>query len=107
MQVETTDKFSVVYILVQSKSFGKKATFRVESNQIQKTIRRKVAMTKMKEISGKTVDEATETALKEMGVVIEEIDIKVDNPGRSGIMGFGGEPAEITVTLLKSKKHKS
>ena len=38
-----------------------------------------------------------------MGVELEEIDM-VDNPGRSGIMGFGGEPAEITVTLLQSKK---
>ena len=63
-------------------------------------------MTKMKKFSGKTVDEATETALKEMGVELEEIDIKVDNPGRSGIMGFGGEPAEITVTLLKDIKTK-
>ncbi len=41
-----------------------------------------------------------------MGVELEEIDIKVDNPGRSGIMGFGGEPAEITVTLLKDIKTK-
>ena len=61
-------------------------------------------MTKMKKFSGKTVDEATEIALKEMGVELEEIDIRVDNPGRSGIMGFGGEPAEITVTLLNAEK---
>ncbi|MBL01676.1 MAG: hypothetical protein CL774_04205 [Chloroflexi bacterium] len=61
-------------------------------------------MTKMKKFSGKTVDEATEIALKEMDVELEEIDIKVDNPGRSGIMGFGGEPAEITVTLLNTEK---
>ncbi|MBC63343.1 MAG: hypothetical protein CL746_03325 [Chloroflexi bacterium] len=61
-------------------------------------------MTKMKKFSGKTVDEATEIALKEMDVELEEIDIKVDNPGRSGIMGFGGEPAEITVTLLNAEK---
>tara|TARA_Y100001936_G_scaffold202785_1_gene205531 strand:+ start:925 stop:1644 length:720 start_codon:yes stop_codon:yes gene_type:complete len=39
-----------------------------------------------------------------MDVELEEIDIKVDNPGRSGIMGFGGEPAEITVTLLNAEK---
>ena len=39
-----------------------------------------------------------------MGVELEEIDIKVDNPGRSGIMGFGGEPAEISVTLLNAEK---
>ena len=40
-----------------------------------------------------------------MGVELEEIDIRVDNPGRSGIMGFGGEPAEITVTLLNDEKN--
>ena len=62
-------------------------------------------MTKMKKFSGKTVDEATEIALKEMDVELEEIDIKVDNPGRSGIMGFGGEPAEISVTLIGAKKN--
>ncbi|MFL2665355.1 MAG: RNA-binding cell elongation regulator Jag/EloR [Dehalococcoidia bacterium] len=59
----------------------------------------------MKKFSGKTVDEATEIALKEMDVELEEIDIKVDNPGRSGIMGFGGEPAEISVTLIGAKKN--
>ncbi len=40
-----------------------------------------------------------------MDVELEEIDIKVDNPGRSGIMGFGGEPAEISVTLIGAKKN--
>ncbi len=57
-------------------------------------------MTRTRKFSGKTVDEATETALAELDVELEDVDIKVINPGRSGILGFGGEPAEIEVSPL-------
>ena len=57
-------------------------------------------MTRVRKFSGKTVDEATETALAELGVELEDVDIRVVRPGRSGILGFGGEPAEIEVSSL-------
>lgn len=49
--------------------------------------------------SGKTVDEATEDALATLGVELEDVEITVLSPGRSGILGFGGEPAKIEVRL--------
>ena len=57
-------------------------------------------MTRVRKFSGKTVDEATEIALAEMDVELEDVEISVVRTGRSGILGFGGEPAEIEVALL-------
>ena len=57
-------------------------------------------MTRVRKFSGKTVDEATEIALAEMDVELEDVEISVVRTGRSGILGFGGEPAEIDVALL-------
>ena len=57
-------------------------------------------MTRARKFSGKTVDEATETALAELGVELEDVDIRVIRPGRSGILGFGGETAEIEISSL-------
>lgn len=50
--------------------------------------------------AGKTVEEATDLALDTLGVKLEDVEISVVNPGRSGILGFGGEAAEIEVRLL-------
>lgn len=50
--------------------------------------------------SGKTVEEATDNALEALDVNLEDVEIVVVNPGRSGILGFGGEPAEIDVSLV-------
>ncbi|MBT4126566.1 MAG: KH domain-containing protein [Chloroflexi bacterium] len=55
-------------------------------------------MTRARKYSGKTVDEATEIALAELDAELEDVEIRVINTGRSGILGFGGEPAEIEVT---------
>ena len=59
-------------------------------------------MTRVRKFSGKTVDEATETALAELGVELEDVDVRVIRPGRSGILGFGGETAEIEDPRQKS-----
>ncbi|MDA1278490.1 MAG: Jag N-terminal domain-containing protein [Chloroflexi bacterium] len=59
-----------------------------------------MTMTRVRKFSGKTVDEATEIALKDLGVELEDVDVRVVNPGRSGILGFGGEPAVIEVALI-------
>ena len=57
-------------------------------------------MTRARKFSGKTVDEATEIALAELDAELEDVEIKVISTGRSGILGFGGEPAEIEISLL-------
>jgi spoIIIJ-associated protein len=48
------------------------------------------------------VEEATDNALEALDANLEDVEIVVVNPGRSGILGFGGEPAEITVALLEA-----
>ncbi|MBH66082.1 MAG: hypothetical protein CL784_06175 [Chloroflexi bacterium] len=57
-------------------------------------------MTRARKFSGKTVDEATEIALAELGAELEDVEIRVINTGRSGILGFGGEPAAIEVSPM-------
>lgn len=53
-----------------------------------------------RQFMGKTVAEATDLALATLGLKREEVEIAVVNPGRAGILGFGGEPAVIAVTSL-------
>ncbi len=53
-----------------------------------------------RQFSGKTADEATDLALETLGVNREDVEIAIVDPGRSGILGFGGAPALIEVTLI-------
>jgi len=53
-----------------------------------------------RQFSGKTADEATDRALETLGVNREDVEIAIVDPGRSGILGFGGAPAVIEVTLI-------
>jgi len=46
---------------------------------------------------GKTVEEATEEALKTLETDLENLEIKIIDTGRAGILGLGGHPAEIEV----------
>jgi spoIIIJ-associated protein len=57
-------------------------------------------MIRARKYAGKTVDEATEIALDDLDAELEDVEIKVVSTGRSGILGFGGEPAEIEISLL-------
>ncbi len=59
-------------------------------------------MTRVRKFSGKTVDEATETALAELGVELEDVDVRVIRPGRSGILGFGGEKVQLPLGSVAS-----
>ena len=52
------------------------------------------------EISGKTVEEAIQHALKQLGVSREEVEVTVIKKGRSGILGLGAEEARIRVRSL-------
>ena len=51
------------------------------------------------ERSGKTVDEATEEALRALGLSAEDVDVTVLDEGvKGGFLGIGGRPARVLVT---------
>jgi spoIIIJ-associated protein len=58
------------------------------------------------EISGKTVEEAIERALKKLGVSREEIKVTVLKEGKSGILGIGAGEAQILVEPVTSYQEK-
>ena len=53
------------------------------------------------EISAKTVEEAIQIALEQLGVSREEVNVVVLSEGKSGILGLGAEEARIRVEPLK------
>ena len=53
------------------------------------------------ETTAKTPEEAIEIALKELDVDRAEVEIDVVSRGKSGILGIGGEPARVRVTVLE------
>jgi spoIIIJ-associated protein len=48
--------------------------------------------------SGKTVEEAIEKALAQLGLERTQVEVEVVREGRSGILGIGGEEAHVIVT---------
>jgi spoIIIJ-associated protein len=54
------------------------------------------------EASGKTVEEAVESALKQMGLSQAEVEVVVVKRGRSGFLGLGAEEARVVVTPLQN-----
>ena len=52
------------------------------------------------EVSGKTVDAATQVALEQLGVSEDQVEVTVLKKGRSGVLGMGAEEARIKVRLL-------
>ncbi len=50
--------------------------------------------------SAKTIDEAVELALKEIGVSQDKVTIDVLNEGKKGIFGFGSSDAKVKVTYV-------
>jgi spoIIIJ-associated protein len=58
------------------------------------------------EVSAKTVDEAIDIALEELGLKRSEVDIEVLTPGKPGLFGLGGEQARIRVTALVETTRK-
>lgn len=51
------------------------------------------------EVTGKTVDEAIQTALEQLGVGEDKVEVTVLKKGRSGVLGMGVEEAKIKVRL--------
>jgi spoIIIJ-associated protein len=56
---------------------------------------------RMIETTAKTPEEAIEIALKELDVERPDVEIDVVSKGKTGILGIGGEPAKVRVTVLE------
>ena len=52
------------------------------------------------EIRAKTVEEAIQQALEQLGVTREEVEVTILSEGKTGILGLGTEEARIRVTPL-------
>ena len=53
------------------------------------------------EVSAKTVDEAIDIALEELGLKRSQVDIEVLSSGKPGLFGLGGEQARVRVIALE------
>ena len=51
------------------------------------------------EVTGRSVEEAIEIALEQLGAERDQVEIDVISPGKGGILGFGAEPARVSVLL--------
>ena len=51
-------------------------------------------------MTGRTVDEAIELALKELDVDRDEAEVEVLSRGKAGFLGIGAEPARVKVTKI-------
>ncbi len=54
------------------------------------------------EVTGKTVEEAIQQALQQLGVTRDQVEIEVLESGTPGIFGIGAEPARVRVTVKNS-----
>lgn len=59
------------------------------------------------EKSGKTIDEAVEAALSELGASKDEVLIEVINEGKRGILGLGAEEAKVRVSMEENPLRKA
>jgi len=55
---------------------------------------------RMIETTAKSPEEAIEIALKELDVERPDVEIDVVSKGKTGILGIGGEPAKVRVTVV-------
>lgn len=59
------------------------------------------------EKSGKTIDEAVNAALSELGTTKENVEIEVVNEGKRGILGIGAEEATVRVKMEETPLQKA
>lgn len=59
------------------------------------------------EKSGKTIDEAVNAALTELGTTKENVEIEVINEGKRGILGLGAEDAKVRVKMDENPLQKA
>ena len=63
---------------------------------------------KVIEKTGKTIDEAVELALKDLGASRDEVEIRIINEPRRGFLGFlGAKLARVEVSLKDGPAHKA
>lgn len=55
---------------------------------------------------GKTVDEAVEAALAELGVGKDDVEITVLTEGNKGLFGLGSKEAEVKVTVIEKSSEE-
>jgi spoIIIJ-associated protein len=53
------------------------------------------------EVSAKSVDEAIDEALEELGLKRQQVEIEILTAGKPGLFGIGGEHARVRVTALE------
>jgi spoIIIJ-associated protein len=53
------------------------------------------------EVSAKSVDEAIDDALEELGLKRQQVEIEILTAGKPGLFGIGGEQARVRVTALE------
>lgn len=58
------------------------------------------------EISAKTVEEAIQRALEQLGVDNDQVEVVVLKKGRSGVLGVGAEEAKVKVRLLAQRRQR-
>lgn len=58
------------------------------------------------EVSGKTVDDAIQTALEQLGVSEDKVEVTVLKKGRPGVLGMGVEEAKIRVKVKLEDEEK-
>jgi spoIIIJ-associated protein len=59
------------------------------------------------EVSAKTVEEAIERGLQQLGLTRDQVETAVLNKGRSGFLGMGAEEAVVKLTPLASPSQES
>jgi spoIIIJ-associated protein len=59
------------------------------------------------EISGKTVDDAIQAALEQLGASEDQVEVIVLKKGKSGVLGMGSEEARIKVKLLPASGERT
>ncbi len=64
-------------------------------------------MNKVVEKSAKTIDEAVELALRELGVSQDKVTIDVINEGKKGFLGLGSVDATVRVTYVQTPVDKA
>ena len=55
------------------------------------------------EVSAKTLEEAIERGLSELGLTRDQVEVEVVSSGRSGVLGIGAEDARVRIIALSSQ----
>jgi spoIIIJ-associated protein len=60
-------------------------------------------MGRMLEMSGKTVQDAINSALEELGVERDAVDVEIIEEGAKGLFGIGSKSAKVRVTVIETQ----